>query len=79
MNDILTTLATNVVKVVFIKVDGTERTMVCTRDLGRVPTHHHPKGAKMVDLTKAIPVFELVGDGQWRSFKPGSVVSFEVV
>jgi len=70
-------LVTYKTKVVFIKKDGTERTMICTLNMDNIPKEHHPKGLYVDppnhDIVKA---FDLEKNG-WRSFRVDAVKSIE--
>lgn len=60
---------TNVMKVVFTKSNGTERTMICTTDPNKIPPDQMPKGTSPVrpeGTSKS--VFDLEKE-QWRSFR----------
>lgn len=67
-----------VVKVVFTKANGDERTMVCTRDTQRIPEVKRPKTTPQPNF-EVMPVFEFTDegktDGQWRSFRIDSLIS----
>lgn len=77
--DMFTTLATNICRVKFTKVNGEERDMTCTRNLERVPMDMRPKGENEADeLKTTIRVFDTKAQG-WRSFRVDSVKEFEVV
>ena len=63
------------VKVVFMKKDGSLRTMVCTTNLAKIPAVSHPKGERTPnEETKAVWDLE---KGAWRSFRYDSVITFE--
>jgi hypothetical protein len=65
------------VTVTFIKKDGTERTMKCTRNLKLIPEDKHPKGVKK-ETGDVLPVFDL-DKNDWRSFDLNDVVDTAVV
>ena len=76
LNEIFT--ANQVVLVKFIKKDGTERVMKCTRSLGMIPPEFHPKGeGERKQSEEVYPVFDLSIQG-WRSFRLDSIISIEV-
>ena len=73
--------SSNKVKVVFEKKDGTERTMICTRDLETIPEAFRPtekeeekKQAQPAGPAHLFPVFDLESNG-WRSFTIAKVKS----
>lgn len=68
----------NPVTVTFIKKDGTERVMKCTKNIANIPSDMHPKNE--IAESTAIRVFDLENQG-WRSFTPSSVksIEFEIV
>ena len=63
------------VTITFIKSDGTDRTMLCTKQFSKIPQEFHPKTDKVVKLdengnvieTDLISVWDLEKQG-WRSF-----------
>jgi len=60
----------------FIKVDGTNRSMVCTRNFNYIPESDHPKSSdnnKPVN-ENVVVVYDLEAKG-WRSFRVDSVVN----
>ena len=60
------TLAENIMRVVFEKQDGTERSLICTRNMDLVPEKNHPKRDRV--NPDALPVWSMV-DQDWRSFR----------
>jgi hypothetical protein len=61
------------VKVVFIKKDGTERTLIGT--IKNIPEEHLPKGTSAGPLNMDVyRCFDVEADG-WRSFRLDSIVS----
>ena len=66
-------------EVTFTKVDGDERIMTCTTDLGAIPEGNRPKGTgKEPKANAAIPVWDINAEG-WRSFKSESVTKFKAL
>jgi len=62
-----------VVKVVFVKKDGTERTMLATLNEELIPEDRKPKGTgAKVDNGNTVAVYDTEADG-WRSFNFDSV------
>lgn len=63
------------ISVTFTKADGTDRTMLCTKQFSKIPQEFHPKTNKVVKLdengnvieTDLISVWDLEKQG-WRSF-----------
>lgn len=61
------------VKVVFIKKDGTDRTMLATLNEELIPEDKRPKGTgKKVENGNTIAVYDVEADG-WRSFNYDTV------
>ena len=68
-------LQTESVSVTFTKADGSERTMLCTKMISKIPETQHPKTDKVVKLdengnvieTDLVTVYDLEKEG-WRSF-----------
>ena len=65
-------------RVVFTKVDGTERKMLCTRDLELIPKSLHPKASQKKLSLSEERVFDLE-KMEWRSFRKNSVISINEV
>ncbi len=78
--ELLEKLQTEEVTLTFTKADGSDRKMVCTKMLSKIPEAQHPKTDKVVKLdengnvieTDLITVFDLEKEG-WRSFNFKSV------
>lgn len=67
-----------VMEVVFNKVDGTNRVMLCTQALELIPEDKHPTGeSKTVYDDNQIRVFDLEVN-EWRSFRKDSIISTQV-
>ena len=61
------------VKVVFVKKDGTDRTMMATLNEDLIPEDKKPKGTgKKVDNGNTFAVYDVEADG-WRSFNYDTV------
>jgi hypothetical protein len=79
-DELLEKLNTEVVSVTFTKADGSERTMLCTKMISKIPEAQHPKTDKVVKLdengnvieTDLVTVYDLEKEG-WRSFNFGKV------
>lgn len=68
--------AGEIITVTFTKKDGTERTMLCTRNMNAIPQDKHPKGTGHKKSEWIMVVFDLE-KGEWRSFDEGSVLSVQ--
>jgi hypothetical protein len=64
----------SVALVIFEKMDGTIREMVCTSNLDIVPSSQHPKGVRTNLPDYIVRVFDLQKE-DWRSFNRASVLS----
>jgi hypothetical protein len=76
-NWIQSLLKTKVCKVVFEKIDGSERTMICTLKEDLLPsskTTKQPKTIKPLSET-VMPVWDVEAQS-WRSFRVDSVIEF---
>jgi hypothetical protein len=81
-DELLEKLQTEEVSVTFTKADGSERTMLCTKMVSRIPEAQHPKTDKVVRLdengnvieTDLITVYDLEKEG-WRSFNFSKVLN----
>lgn len=60
-------LAVGLTRIAFFKTDGTEREMVCTRDMTIIPLDMHPKNEGAQKSTTTIPVYD-VEASCWKSF-----------
>ena len=73
--ELLENLQNESVSVTFTKADGSERTMLCTKMITKIPEAQHPRTDKVVRLDEngnvvesdLITVFDLEKTG-WRSF-----------
>ena len=67
-----------VMEVVFTKADGSNRVMLCTQALERIPTDKHPSGeSNTVYDENQVRVFDLEVN-EWRSFLKDSIISTQV-
>ena len=66
-NDLIKTLQMQVATVTFLKLDGDERIMTCTKSLKIIPEANHPKTDKKAKEGN-VNVWDLNAKG-WRSFK----------
>jgi hypothetical protein len=64
------------ITVTFTKKDGTERVMLCTRNMAAIPDDKHPKGSGKEKAAHLIVAFDL-DKGEWRSFGEESVLSVQ--
>ena len=60
------------ISVGFTKKDGTQRQMLCTRNMSVIPQDKHPKGSGKAKAPHLIVAFDL-DKGEWRSFDEESV------
>ena len=65
------------VEVVFMKKDGTERTLVATLREDLIPEDKKPKGDERVGCIEVQPVYDVENDG-WRSFRWDSVINYRI-
>ena len=65
------------VEVVFVKKDGTQRTLVATLREDLIPEDQKPKGDERVASIEVQPVYDVENDG-WRSFRWDSVVNYRI-
>lgn len=66
------------ISVVFTKVDGSERTMLCTKNFQYIPEEKKPTTDSESKATNVMKVFDLEKQ-DWRSFRLESVKSFTIV
>jgi hypothetical protein len=77
-SDVRQLLNENVAVIKFTKLDGSERELRGTRNLGIVPEDKHPMGAGRNLSDEIITVFDL-DINEWRSFDFSRLNSFEVM
>lgn len=65
-------------EIIFTKQDGTERTMVGTRDPKLIASEKAPKGSNRQTAEDQIRVYDLEVE-QWRSFKMDRLISITPV
>ena len=81
-DELLEKLNSEAVSVTFTKADGSERTMLCTKMVSKIPEAQHPKTDKVVKLdengnvieTDLVTVYDLEKEG-WRSFNFSKVLN----
>lgn len=71
------------VKVEFTKKDGSNRVMLCTKNMDIIPPENHPKPLKEGEEPKApsdvvCNIWDLESNG-WRSFRYDSVLKVTIV
>lgn len=71
-------LSESKITVTFMKKDGTDRKMFCTRDFSLIPEEKHPKGGSTqpATTTDAVQVFDLEIN-EWRSFNTSNIKRIE--
>ena len=75
-DDLIKTLQEKTAIVTFLKLDGDERIMTCTKDLKVIPEVNHPKTDKKAKEGN-VNVWDLNAKG-WRSFKYDRVKKVEI-
>lgn len=65
------------VRVEFTKVDGTHRSMVCTKNINKIPASSVPTGTGKKANDTVISVFDLEKTA-WRSIKIANIQSWAV-
>ena len=65
------------VSVTFQKLDGTDRTMLCTLSEVEIPVENRPKGTSTVKNDESLAVFDVEKQG-WRSFRWISIKSIQI-
>lgn len=74
-DEIISVLRKQTARVVFKKIDGEERDMMCTLGEEFIPTDKRPKGTGRVPPESVIRAFD-VNKQEWRAFRVENVVSF---
>lgn len=69
-------LSTTGMNIIFIKKDGSRRSMRCTQNLAIIPQEKHPKGIGTGSTADLKKVFDL-DIQEWRSFKVDTVIDAE--
>lgn len=62
--------------VTFIKKDGSERRMICTKNMNLIAEEFHPKGTGRAKNPETVSVWDIEKEA-WRSFNKASVISIE--
>tara|TARA_B100001964_G_scaffold153567_1_gene168903 strand:+ start:76 stop:360 length:285 start_codon:yes stop_codon:yes gene_type:complete len=75
-DDLIDALKEKTAVVTFLKLDGDERIMTCTKSLKIIPEESHPKTDKKVKEGN-VNVWDLNAKG-WRSFKYDRVQKVEI-
>ena len=75
-DDLVSTLQEKTAVVTFLKLDGDERIMTCTKSLKIIPEESHPKTDEKVKEGN-VNVWDLNAKG-WRSFKYDRVKKVEI-
>ena len=73
-NEMIEQLRQRECRVIFTKVNGEERDMVCTLNVDMIPEEHAPKGPAGYYVV-VIRAFD-VNKQAWRSFRVENVISF---
>lgn len=76
--EMLDKLNTEICEVTFLKRDGSERLMICTRKpdlMPPVPDKFTPISEEERLKADYMPVYDLE-EGAWRAFKPSKVINF---
>ena len=74
-DEMISHLRKQTVRVIFKKVNGEERDMMCTLGEEFIPTEHQPTSAATTYSEKVIRVYDVNSAG-WRSFHIENVISF---
>lgn len=77
-NHVLDALRDGILNVVFTKIDGTQRNLICTLNEDRIPADKKPKGTKSAKNDAALPVFDMENNS-WRSFRWDSVQKIDIL
>ena len=65
--------------VTFEKLDGSERTMKCTRNPSFIPAEFKPKGAKIIkENLEVVSAYDIDSKG-WRSFTVENITHFNLI
>jgi len=83
VTDLLEVLKDNICEVTFTKKDGSQRTLICTQDMRRIPKEHHPKNEGVVEDVNLPPklttsVFDMDLE-EWRSFTNANVIVWDLI
>ena len=74
-DEMISVLRKQTARVVFKKIDGEERDMMCTLGEEFIPADKRPKGTGRVPPESVIRAFD-VNKQEWRAFRVENVVSF---
>lgn len=76
-DEMMETLRKQTVRVVFTKIDGEQRDMMCTLGEEFIPDNKRPNGNGKAPPESVIRAFD-VNKQEWRAFRVENVVSFNV-
>lgn len=74
-DELIKLLQEDIYTVTFLKLDGDERVMTCTKSFDVIPEEHHPKTQKE-PKQGTVTVWDINAKG-WRSFRYDRVKKFE--
>jgi|SaaInl5LU_22_DNA_1037371.scaffolds.fasta_scaffold380004_1 hypothetical protein len=74
-DEMINVLRTQTARVVFTKIDGDTRDMMCTLGEEFIPEDKRPKGTGRVPPESVIRAYD-VNKQEWRAFRVENVVSF---
>lgn len=77
MEDLKQALSESWVRVEFTKVDGTHRSMLCTRNFVDIPDSHKPSGEGKKQNDAVLGVFDLEKQS-WRSIRLSNIQAWKV-
>lgn len=72
LKELETKLSESWVRIDFTKVDGSHRSMLCTRNFTEIPDDQKPSGNKKQVKESVLVVFDLEKQS-WRSIRVGSI------
>lgn len=75
IDELKKTLQESWVRVEFTKVDGTHRSMLCTKNFVDIPDEHKPAGAGKKPNESVISVFDLEKQA-WRSIRIDNIIKW---
>lgn len=73
-----TALTESAVRVEFTKLDGSHRSMLCTKNIAAIPSTAMPAGSNKKPNDTVISVYDLEKSA-WRSIKIDNILSWAVV
>ena len=78
LNELLLALSEGQARVEFTKIDGTHRSMLCTKNIKNIPVEDLPQGTGKKIYEHLISVYDLEKHA-WRSITSNNIISWAIL